>query len=306
MTAILRCARTAVSLALAAAVLACGSEEVAPPAPEILAVTLRQAEPTRLVVGWETDVPSSGELRWGTDASNLDRVLPVAAITPLHRVSLDSLTPGETYFYSILARSPRNVESVGDTLEATTPLEAAPELEARPVSGGYDAAYIRTELGEIVIKLLEDEAPAHVENFKKHLRDGYYNGTTFHRIMPGFMIQGGSPTSKDEDLHNDMRGGPGYTLEAENLGEIDEGAVCAARMTGRANPTKRSHGSQFFITVAPQPQLKGDYSIFGQVIRGMDVVHRIARLDRDMRENRPYQPVFMEIRLRHIGPNEEP
>jgi len=301
-----RMVTVACCVALAAGLGACGSDDVQSPPPDIHEVTVREATPTSVVIVWRTDVPTDGELRWGTSPDALDRTFPVAALTPLHRVNVDSLGGGTTYFYSVFARSPRGVAAVSDTLEIATPTEALPELEARPVTGGYDVAYLKTDFGDIVVRLLEDKAPIHVENFKKLAREGYYNGVTFHRVMPGFMIQTGSPTSKDRDMFNDMRGGPGYTLLAENLGDIPEGAVCAARMTGPSNPTKRSHGSQFFITVAPQPQLRGEYSVFGQVIRGMSVVKRIAALDRDMREDRPYQPVFMEVQIRYIAPDEEP
>lgn len=134
-------------------------------------------------------------------------------------------------------------------------------------------ATIQTDKGDIVIRLYPDVAPKTVENFVKLARQGFYNGLTFHRVVPGFVIQGGDPVG-------DGSGGPGYTLDAEisSLSHIT-GTVAMARRPDEVNPERRSSGSQFYICLAPQPHLDGQYTIFGEVIQGMDTVLRITSGD---------------------------
>jgi cyclophilin family peptidyl-prolyl cis-trans isomerase len=122
---------------------------------------------------------------------------------------------------------------------------------------------IETSLGDITIKLLDDKAPKHAANFRKLAKDKFFEGTTFHRVIPGFMIQGGDPNSKDGDRSNDGMGGPDYTVEAEIGVSHDRGVVAAARQGDQVNPERRSNGSQFYITVAPAKFLDGQYSVFG-------------------------------------------
>lgn len=107
---------------------------------------------------------------------------------------------------------------------------------------------IQTEYGDMLV-LLYDETPEHKENFLKLAKEGFYDSTTFHRIIDGFMIQGGDPNSKDDNEMNDGQGGPGYTIPAEfNSALIHKrGAIAAARTGGPQNPEKRSSGSQFYI-----------------------------------------------------------
>ncbi len=111
-----------------------------------------------------------------------------------------------------------------------------------------DIAIITTEYGEITV-VLYDETPQHKDNFLKLAREGFYDSTTFHRIMEGFMIQGGDPNSKDDNTMNDGQGGPGYTLEAEFNNDFvhKKGALAAARLGDQQNPERRSSGSQFYI-----------------------------------------------------------
>ena len=138
-----------------------------------------------------------------------------------------------------------------------------------------DQAVIRTEYGEIVITLHEQQAPETVANFKKLAREGFYDGLTFHRVVPGFVVQGGDPAGNGT-------GGPGYTVAAEidpNLKHLT-GTVATARLGDRANPERRSSGSQFYICLAPQPHLDGGYTIFGQVVEGMDAVRQIRKGDK--------------------------
>ncbi len=157
------------------------------------------------------------------------------------------------------------------------------------LQGGQEVAVIKTTLGTIVLEFFEQDAPKHVANFKKLAGEGFYDGITFHRVIPGFMIQAGDPLTKDDDRSNDGTGGPGYTIDAEfNSRKHLRGTLSMAR-----KPDPNSAGSQFFICLKPQPGLDGQYTIFGQVIDGMDVVDKIAKVQRDKRDN-PLQKVVME------------
>ncbi len=136
-------------------------------------------------------------------------------------------------------------------------------------------AEIATEKGSIVIELYKKEAPKTVENFIKLSKKGFYNGITFHRVVPDFVAQGGDPQGTG-------LGGPGYTLPAEispNLKHV-EGAVAMARLPDSANPERRSSGSQFYICLKDVFFLDGQYTIFGQVREGLSVVKQIAVGDR--------------------------
>jgi cyclophilin family peptidyl-prolyl cis-trans isomerase len=144
---------------------------------------------------------------------------------------------------------------------------------------------IETSMGNISIQLFEEKAPKHSENFKKLAKEGFYAGTTFHRVIPGFMIQGGDPNSKDNDRSNDGLGGPGYTIDAEIGISHDRGVIAAARQGDAVNPQRKSNGSQFYITVADAKFLDGQYSVFGKVVSGMDVVDKIVAAQRDTRDN---------------------
>ncbi len=160
--------------------------------------------------------------------------------------------------------------------------------------GSNPHVVIVTNKGEIELELYADNATKHVDNFLKLVDQRFYVGTSFHRIVPGFVIQGGDPNSKDEDRLNDGTGGPGYTIEAEIGLPHKKGSLAAARQGDRVNPEKRSSGSQFYICLEDLPQLdRGGYTVFGQVVRGMEVVDRIAAVKRDARDN-PINPVIME------------
>jgi len=140
------------------------------------------------------------------------------------------------------------------------------------VNKKYLATFKLANGGEFVVQLFPDKAPKTVNNFVFLARDGYYDGTTFHRVLEGFMAQGGDPTGTGA-------GGPGYQFEYEpNDLTFDKPGVVAMANEGAATPT---NGSQFFITFVPTPQLNGGYTIFGQVIDGMDVVNGITRRDPD-------------------------
>ncbi len=163
-----------------------------------------------------------------------------------------------------------------------------------------DVVTISTTYGDIVI-LLYDQTPFHKANFIKLTKEGFYDSLTFHRVMDGFMIQGGDPNSRDDDPYNDGLGGPGYTVGAEFDPELThaKGALAAARQPDNVNPTKASSGSQFYIVEneSGTPHLDGGYTVFGQTIDGFDVVDEIASQPVD-RRNRPYQDIKMSVSVK--------
>jgi peptidyl-prolyl cis-trans isomerase B (cyclophilin B) len=144
-----------------------------------------------------------------------------------------------------------------------------------------DVAVIETTKGTIEISFLDDKAPGHVKNFKDLANKNFYDGTTFHRVIPGFMIQGGDPNSKSPDKSKHGVGGPGYSIKAEfNDVKHARGVVSMAR-SGHPD----SAGSQFFIVVEDANFLDGKYTAFGKVIKGMDVADQIVNSPRDARDN---------------------
>lgn len=150
--------------------------------------------------------------------------------------------------------------------------EASAEAEK---SGKQQYAVVETNKGKIVFQLFPHKAPKTVANFVKLANEGFYDGIKWHRVVPGFVIQGGDPLSKDNDPQNDGLGGPGYKIKAEfNDVPHQRGTVAMARAQ---DPD--SAGSQYYICLEPQPQLDGQYTVFGQVVEGMDVVDSIQQYD---------------------------
>ncbi len=160
-----------------------------------------------------------------------------------------------------------------------------------PVTGD-SLVVIETTKGTIKIELFTEQAPGHSDNFKKLVRDGFYNGTTFHRVIPGFVAQGGDPNSRSEDRSLHGRGGPGYTIPAEIGINHKRGYIAAARLGDQVNPERESSGSQFYICLADLPNLDGAYTVFGRVYDGMDVVDQIAEVETDGNDN-PVERVEM-------------
>jgi len=154
-------------------------------------------------------------------------------------------------------------------------------------------AIVKTKFGDIEIKFYPDVAPKHVENFVKLAKAGFYNGTIFHRVIPGFMIQGGDPNTKDS-LKKDTygQGGPGHSVKAE-FSDVPHkrGIVSMARA---ADPD--SAGSQFFIVVEDSRFLDRKYSVFGEVTKGIGVADKIVNLPRDERDN-PRERVEMTVTI---------
>jgi len=148
------------------------------------------------------------------------------------------------------------------------------------------------ELGKIVIELFPDVAPKHVANFDSLVAIKFYDGCAFHRVIPGFMIQGGDPNSKTEPREKWGFGQPGQTRVPAEFSKLQHkrGTVSAARSKDPNSAT-----SQFFICVADAPHLDGQYSIFGQVVSGMEVADKIVSAPRDQRDN-PFDKIEMFIK----------
>lgn len=153
-------------------------------------------------------------------------------------------------------------------------------------------AIIETSLGNIDLKFFPDVAPNHVSNFVELAEKRFYDGTTFHRVIPKFMIQGGDPNSKKPDRSKHGMGGPGHTIKAEfNDKPHKRGTLSMARA---ADPD--SAGSQFFICVADSYFLDKQYTVFGEVTSGMDVVDKIVSQQRDKNDN-PLERMEMTVKI---------
>ena len=185
-----------------------------------------------------------------------------------------------------------------------------PETEMENVRIEEPEFEMVTSLGTMKLKLYS-KAPKHRENFVKLVQEKYYDGMRFHRVIEGFMIQGGDPYSRDTakiDLWG--QGGPGYTVPAEFVSEYwhKKGAIAAARKGDMANPRKASSGSQFYI-VHDQDNclhLDGQYTIFGEVTEGLEVIDKIAAVATD-RYDRPYEDVMIiSVRSLDAEPEETP
>ena len=153
-------------------------------------------------------------------------------------------------------------------------------------------AVIETKFGNIELRFFPDVAPGHVKNFIDLAKKGFYDGTTFHRVIPGFMIQGGDPNTESPDKSSHGMGGPGYTIKAEfNDKPHKRGIISMARA---ADPD--SAGSQFFICVADSHFLDKQYSAFGGVVSGIEGVDKIVNQPRDRRDN-PNERIEIKARI---------
>ena len=165
---------------------------------------------------------------------------------------------------------------------------------------------ITTEYGDLIVDFFEDSAPKHVESFKLHAKNGFYDGTIFHRVIPGFMIQGGDPNTKGENKASYGTGG--HAAKYYGIGNEDEPQTWSLpaefndishkrgilSMARSSDPN--SGGSQFFICAADAPHLNGSYTVFGQVIQGEQVIDQVVNLPRDARDN-PNRRVTMKVRI---------
>lgn len=161
------------------------------------------------------------------------------------------------------------------------------------MSDKNEVAVIETTMGNIEVTFFPDKAPEHVKNFKDLAGKGFYNGTIFHRVIPGFMIQGGDPNSKSPDKSSHGTGGPGYSIKAEfNDTPHDRGILSMAR-----SQDPDSAGSQFYIVVKDSHFLDGQYTVFGKVVNGMDVADKIVNSPRDSNDNPDERIEMTEVRI---------
>ncbi|MBU3665648.1 MAG: peptidylprolyl isomerase [Chthoniobacterales bacterium] len=149
------------------------------------------------------------------------------------------------------------------------------------------------DLRRVVIGLYDNAAPQHVENFKTLVRQKYYRGMQFHRAFPGTLVQTGDPYSKRGPTDRTGTGGPGWTVPAEIRLPHVKGSVAAARLDTKINPARVSNGSQFYVTLKPMPALNGQYTVFGRVLDGLDVLDAISRQRTD-RNNFPLEKIVIK------------
>lgn len=261
-----------------------GSTDAAPPANIYDDLTLPKPETATASSGitapkpGETEVKVEEKIVSDTAAPKVETEPAPAAATP------------------VIATTPETPAPAAPAKTAPAPAAPTPEAPATVVPEGEQVAVITTKFGVITIELDELAAPITVTNFKKLASEGYYNGTTFHRIIPDFMIQGGDPNSKGDDRAIHGKGGPDYTLQAEIRLKHKRGSVAMARLPNNVNPMKSSNGSQFYICIIDCPFLDGEYTVFGKVTSGMEVVDRISTQQRDGRDN-PLQRIEMKVVL---------
>lgn len=184
-------------------------------------------------------------------------------------------------------------------------LLAQPALAAKKpkASRKDEVVTLSTSLGDIRLILFSD-TPLHRENFLRKAKAGFYNGTTFHRVIPNFMVQGGDPNSKDSDPTNDGQGPPNEpTIPAELAAghKHDYGALAAARQADMVNPQRASNGSQFYLVENHQGThfLDGQYTVFGQVIQGKEVLDKLVAVPKDGRD-RPLTDLRMTVSIEKL------
>jgi cyclophilin family peptidyl-prolyl cis-trans isomerase len=153
------------------------------------------------------------------------------------------------------------------------------------------------ELLPVIITFYDTDAPQTVANFKKLARKGFYNGIAFHRVFPHMLVQAGDPLTKGKDRARIGTGGPGYNLQPEIHRKHLVGAVAAARLPDKINPGRVSSGSQFYICLKAQPNLDGQYTVFGQVESGMENLDKISQIPVDSNDNPVNLAVIKSIKI---------
>lgn len=163
------------------------------------------------------------------------------------------------------------------------------EIKLENLASTYDKAVIKTNFGDIKVKLYSEGSPLTVNNFMNLAKKGFYDGTKFHRVIKDFMIQGGDPNSKDDDWSNDGMGGPGYQFQDEfNTHKLVRGSLAMA------NSGANTNGSQFFIVTAnTTPWLDGKHTNFGEVIEGMEIIDKIENVKTNSQDH-PLEDVAVE------------
>ena len=167
-----------------------------------------------------------------------------------------------------------------------------------------DVAVVSTRYGDMIIEFYPEVAEKHVDSFLTHARNGYFNGTTFHRVIPDFVIQGGDPNSKTDDRSTHGMGGHAanfYGIGQENdsntwmlPAEFNSRPHLTGTISMARSQSPNSAGSQFFVCAGPTPQLDNQYTVFGQVVEGLDVIQKIVNSPRDRRDN-PKDKVEMTV-----------
>ena len=167
-----------------------------------------------------------------------------------------------------------------------------------------DVAVVSTRYGDMVLEFYPEVAEKHVDSFLTHARNGYFNGTTFHRVIPDFVIQGGDPNSKTDDRSTHGMGG--HAANFYGIGQEDDSNTwmlpaefnSRPHLTGTISMARsqspNSAGSQFFVCAGPTPQLDNQYTVFGQVVEGLEVIQKIVNSPRDRRDN-PKDKVEMTV-----------
>ena len=209
------------------------------------------------------------------------------------------------------SRGNKTQEQGADSLqvEAIAPLDTLAAIQAAKALPEEPVFDIVTSMGTIRVKLYKD-TPLHRDNFATLALSGFYDNVLFHRVIDGFMIQGGDPFTRDTTFVDRYgEGGPGYTIAAEMRDEEGnalhrhkKGALAAARLGDMANPFKASSGSQFYLVQNPDNcvHLDGEYTVFGETVAGLNVIDRIAAVRTDRRD----RPVT-DVRILSVRPNEE-
>lgn len=241
----------------------------------------------------QLDLDRSTKLKWTIELSLPDRLSAVSTVEMPEgkgKIVIADLLTGQFYGYG----------SEEDESSYIGPYDNINDL------GSSNIVCISTRFGDIKLRLFPDLAPMHVESFKTHVQNGYYNGTTFHRVIPGFMIQGGDPLTRSNDRSRHGTGGRAASYYGIGS-EYDESTWdIPAEFSNRSHKrgtlsmarskNPNSAGSQFFICVADAAQLDNQYTIFGEVLEGMNVADRIVNQSRDSRDN-PNRRITLEIGL---------
>jgi len=184
----------------------------------------------------------------------------------------------------------QRTETRQEKMENTTSDTNAEEMKAiEETKADSEVAVLETNQGTIVIGFFPDVAPKHVTRFKELVKEGFYDGILFHRVIPGFVVQAGDPNTKNPDFPREKYGSGGS--DKGNLpDEYNSRPHIRGTLSAASTPQPNSSNSQFFICVARIPHLDGKYTVYGQVIQGMDVVDRIVNTERDRRDN-PIEPM---------------
>ena len=153
------------------------------------------------------------------------------------------------------------------------------------------------ELLPVIVEFYDSDAPQTVANFEKLARKGFYNGISFHRVFPHTLVQAGDPLSKGRDRTKVGTGGPGYTLPPEIHRKHTVGAVAMSRLSDKINPGRVSSGSQFYVCLKPQPNLDGQYTVFGHVTSGMENLDKVSQLPADSNDNPINKAVIKSIKI---------